>query len=74
MKFISFAIILLGLIILLVENLFKKDIHSLEKNDLNTLIGVPESRSIEFKTIHDIDPNMNHSDRKKRQNMIKKTY
>ncbi len=51
---------------MLIEKLFRKDIHSLEENDLNTLIGIPESRSIEFKTIHDIDPTMDHSERKRK--------
>ncbi|KYC44838.1 MAG: Divergent AAA domain protein [Candidatus Methanofastidiosum methylothiophilum] len=52
---------------MLVEKLFRKDIHSLEKTDLNTLIGVPESKSIEFKLIKDNDPALNRSELKKKE-------
>jgi hypothetical protein len=43
---------------MIVERIFKKDIDSIEKSDLNKIIGVPESRSVEFKTIPDNDPTL----------------
>ncbi len=43
---------------MIVEKIFGKDIDSLEESDLPNVIGITESRSIEFKTIPDHNPNL----------------
>lgn len=57
-------IILMG-DIMLVEKLLGKDINSIDETDLNGLIDVPETRSVEFKTIPDINTGLSPRKQKK---------
>lgn len=51
---------------MIVERIVGKDINSLEESDLSNIIGIPESRSIEFKLIAEIDPNLGRSEKKRK--------
>ncbi|GAB4312712.1 MAG: hypothetical protein Kow0019_11770 [Methanobacteriaceae archaeon] len=50
---------------MIVEKIFGKDINSIDKKDLDNIINIPESRSIEFKTILDIDVSLKPWQQKK---------
>lgn len=52
---------------MIVEKIFGKNIAAIEKSDLEKLIGTPESRSIEFKTIPDVNPNSKPWEQKKEE-------
>lgn len=56
---------------MIVEKIFKKDISSIDKDDLDSIIDIPESRSIEFKTIPNIEESLKSWERKKLENNAK---
>ena len=57
-----------------VEKIFNIGINSVKESDLKTIIGIPESHNIEFKTIPDIDQTLNSSRKKKEETHHKKIY
>ena len=55
---------------MIIEKIFGKTINLIDKNDLNTIMDVPETFSVEYKSVPDIDPTLNSSEQKKRKNKI----
>lgn len=57
----------MGRDLMIVEKIFHKDITNLEESDVDNIIGIPETRSVEFKQIQDINPSLDHSEKKRKK-------